>query len=100
MSAAPRRCPRPKTNRICMNVSQTWHSQKEGGMKQVNTTADLWYLCVHGGKDKGNNLLSFDSVGKLVSTHVLDTSSVALRELRGFLVLQDGGLLVTNAHKG
>jgi DNA-binding beta-propeller fold protein YncE len=69
-------------------------------MKQVNTTAELWYISVHGGDEKGNNLLSFDSVGKLVSTRVLDTTTFALRELRGFLVLPDGSLLVANAHKG
>jgi DNA-binding beta-propeller fold protein YncE len=69
-------------------------------MKQANIAADLWYLSVHGGKDKGNNLLSFDSVGRLVSSRVLDASMIALRELRGFLVLQDGSLLVANAHKG
>jgi hypothetical protein len=68
-------------------------------MKQ-NTTADLWYLSVHGGDNKGNNLLSFNGAGKLVSSHVLDSSAVRLRELRGFLVLDDQSLLVANAHKG
>jgi hypothetical protein len=69
-------------------------------MNPSNKTTELWYLSVHGGDNKGNNLLSFDSVGKLVSTAVLDASSVNLRELRGFLELPDGSLLVANAHKG
>jgi hypothetical protein len=68
--------------------------------QQANATADLWYLSIHGGHDKGNNLLSFNGLGKLVSARVLDSSSVDLRELRGFLVLDDETLLVANAHKG
>lgn len=69
-------------------------------MKHANATTDLWYLSIHGGKKKGNNLLSFNALGRLVSTHVLDSSSVELRELRGFAVLEDETLLVANAHKG
>lgn len=68
-------------------------------MKQANATADLWYLSTHGGDEKGNNLMSFNAVGKLISARVLDTSSVNLRELRGFVVLEDETLLVANAHK-
>ncbi|HKR62800.1 MAG TPA: beta-propeller fold lactonase family protein [Thermoanaerobaculia bacterium] len=64
------------------------------------TTTTLWYLSVHGGSDSGNNLLSFDTTGRLVSARVLDDNAVALRELRGFHVLPDGRLLVANAHKG
>ncbi len=69
-------------------------------MTKANPTADLWYLSVHGGDNKGNNLLSFNDLGRLVSARVLDSSSVDLRELRGFLVLEDETLLVANAHKG
>lgn len=65
-----------------------------------NPTAELWYVSIHGGDKKGNNLLSFNMFGQLVSEHVLDSSSVRLRELRGFLVLEDESLLVANAHKG
>lgn len=63
-------------------------------------TTTLWYLSLHGGSEKENDLLSFDTNGKLVSARVLDDNAVALRELRGFHVLPDGRLLVANARKG
>ena len=69
-------------------------------MARTGPTTDLWYLSVHGGKAGGNNILSFDLSGTLVSTQVLDVTKVALRELRGFVVLPRGDLLIAHAHKG
>lgn len=51
-------------------------------------------------KGRGNNILSFDLSGQPVSTQVLDVTNVALRELRGFVVLPQGDLLIAHAHKG
>ena len=69
-------------------------------MSHADQTTDLWYLSVHGGEAGGNNILSFDRSGKLVSTQVLDVTHVSLRELRGFVVLPSGDMLIAHAHRG